>query len=103
MNNSLYAVGISLLLSAACAHADETAIAIQSFQFSPAVITVPAGTTVTWVNHDETAHSVAEKSKAFRSGGLDTNDRYSFTFSKPGTYVYYCTLHPQMTGTIHVR
>jgi plastocyanin len=96
-------VSLLLLLVACSARSEETTISIKGFQFVPEEITVPAGSTVTWVNHDDTAHSIADKDKALRSGGLDTDDRYSFSFPKAGTYTYYCTLHPQMTGTIHVQ
>lgn len=96
-------LGLLLFLCPLIARADQAEIAIRGFQFSPAEITVPAGTTVTWVNRDDAPHSVADQAGRFRSGGLDTDDIYSFTLSKAGTYTYYCTLHPQMTGTIHVR
>jgi plastocyanin len=80
-------------------------IAIDNYSFSPGAITVPVGTTVTWVNHDETPHTVAagDNPRSFRSEGLDTDDKFSFTFTKPGTYDYLCTVHPYMTGRIVVR
>ena len=65
----------------------------------------PAGTTVTWINHDETPHTVvaAGDPRAFRSGGLDTDDKFSVTFTKPGIYSYLCTVHPYMTGKVVVK
>jgi len=78
-------------------------INIFNYKFDPETATVPAGTTVTWTNKDEIPHTVASSDKGFKgSSGLDTGDSYSYTFDKPGTYKYYCTLHPFMTGTIVV-
>ena len=92
----------SLLLHAADAPAAaESQIVIKNFMFAPASLTVKAGSTVTWVNQDGEPHTVA--SGLFRSGALDTNDKFSFTFDKPGSYTFVCTIHPQMTGTIIVQ
>ena len=79
------ALCLGLWLLSATSQADDKQIIIQKFLFSPDDLTVRAGTKVTWVNHDETVHSVAEKNKTFHSGGLDTNDSYSFTLTTPGT------------------
>lgn len=84
------------------AFAATVAVKISDFAFDPPVLTVAPGTTVTWTNEDETPHSVVQDDKAFRSGALDTDDSYSFTFAAPGVYRYYCSLHPHMTGTITV-
>ena len=62
-----------------------------------------AGTTVTWDNEDDIPHTVASSSKLFRSKVLDTDDKFSFTFTTPGVYEYFCSLHPHMTGTIVVE
>jgi plastocyanin len=104
------AMGISLTLSTATAMAQQVAaapaeIVIDKFKFGPMSLTVPLGTTVTWVNKDKTAHSVisGEGPVSFKSAGLDTDDKYEFSFTKPGTYKYRCSLHPQMTGTIVVQ
>jgi plastocyanin len=78
------------------------AITIDNFTFGPANLTVPAGTTVTWTNHDDIPHSVVATGKAFRSAALDTNDSYSFTFKTAGTFTYFCGLHPYMTGKVIV-
>jgi plastocyanin len=77
-------------------------IKIANFDFGPNTITVPAGTSVTWTNNDDDAHSVVADNKAFRSAPLDTGDSYSFTFATPGTYGYHCGLHPQMHGKVVV-
>ena len=80
-----------------------TEVKIADLAFSPLELTVPVGTTVTWVNKDDLPHSVVDKSKAFRSKVFDTNGSFSFTFANAGTYDYICGLHPQMTGKIIVR
>jgi len=83
--------------------ANAVQINIFNYKFDPETATVPAGTTVTWTNKDEIPHTVASSDKGFKgSSGLDTGDSYSYTFDKPGTYKYYCTLHPFMTATIVV-
>lgn len=78
-------------------------VTIRDFQFEPMALTVPVGTRVQWTNQDEEAHTVVSDSGQFRSPALDTNDRFSFTFDKPGTYHFACSLHPQMVGTITVK
>ena len=83
--------------------AADTEVRIDNFTFNPKQITVKAGDTVTWVNHDDIPHTVASKIQAFRSKALDTDDKFSFTFATPGTYPYFCALHPVMTGTIVVE
>jgi plastocyanin len=85
------------------AAASPTVVDIRNFQFQPATLTVAAGTTVMWKNDDGSAHSVAAQDGSFRSDPLDTKDSYSFTFGKPGTYVYGCTFHPMMLGKIVVE
>jgi plastocyanin len=86
---------------AAPARVDE-AVTIDNFTFTPQRITVKAGTTVTWTNRDDIPHTVASAAKAFRSKALDTDDKFSFTFTTAGVYEYFCSLHPHMTGTIVV-
>jgi plastocyanin len=81
-----------------------SAVSIHNFTFTPQTVTVKAGTTVTWTNKDDIPHGIAATNNAFkRSQALDTDDHYSFTFTTPGTYQYFCYLHPQMTGTIVVQ
>ncbi|MEV5085087.1 cupredoxin family copper-binding protein [Streptomyces sp. NPDC056159] len=81
------------------------AVTIKNFAFSPAKLTVKAGTKVTWTNTDQDTHTVTSKKGSggpLKSGGLTTNATYSYTFTKPGTYAYYCTIHPFMTATVEV-
>ena len=79
-------------------------VGIDNFTFNPQKLTVKAGTTVTWTNRDDIPHGIAATSNSFaRSGALDTEDHYSFTFTTPGTYQYFCYIHPHMTGTIVVE
>lgn len=77
-------------------------ITIDNFTFGPANLTVPAGTTVTWTNHDDIPHSVVATDKTFRSAALDTNESFTFTFRAAGTFAYFCGLHPHMTGKVTV-
>jgi len=78
-------------------------ITIDNFSFSPAELKVPVGTTVTWTNRDDIPHTVVNTDKAFKSKVLDTEEKYSFTFSAAGTYPYFCSIHPKMTGKIIVQ
>ena len=80
-------------------------VKIDNFSFSPAVLTVPAGTTVTWTNRDDIPHTVvsSDDPKAFKSKVLDTDEKFSFTFSKAGSYPYFCSVHPKMVGKVVVQ
>jgi plastocyanin len=78
-------------------------VKIDNFSFGPAAITVPAGTTVTWTNRDDIPHTVVSDDKVFKSKVLDTDEKFSYTFSKPGTYPYFCSVHPKMTGKVIVQ
>ena len=80
-------------------------VKIDNFSFGPATLTVPVGTTVTWTNRDDIPHTVVstDDAKAFKSKVLDTDERFSFTFDKPGTYPYFCSIHPKMTGKVIVQ
>jgi plastocyanin len=78
-------------------------VGIDNFTYTPATLTVTTGTTVTWVNHDDVPHTVTANDKAFASKALDTDDAYSHTFFAPGTYSYFCAVHPHMTGQIIVK
>lgn len=82
---------------------DNSQITIQDFSFQPMTLTVPAGAKVSWINKDEDPHTVFSTDNAFKSKALDTDDQFSFTFGKPGTYEYFCTVHPKMTGKIIVK
>ena len=86
------------------AQTSSSAVEIHNFTFTPQTLTVKAGTTVTWTNKDDTPHGIASANNAFKkSQALDTDDSYSFTFATPGTYQYFCYIHPHMTGTIVVE
>ncbi len=78
-------------------------IEITKHKFSRPTLTVPAGTTVTWLNRDEDLHTVVSTTLAFKSAGLETDEAYSYKFAKPGVYEYFCTLHPLMTGKVIVK
>ena len=79
-------------------------VKVDNFSFAPASLTVPAGTTVTWTNQDDVPHTIVDsEGKQFKSSVLDTDQKFSYTFSKPGTYTYYCSVHPKMTGKIVVQ
>jgi plastocyanin len=78
-------------------------VKIDNFSFGPAQLTVPVGTTVTWTNRDDIPHTVVSDDKRFKSKALDTDEKFSYTFAKPGTYPYFCSLHPKMTGKIVVQ
>jgi amicyanin len=83
--------------------AGQNAVSIDNFSFSPATVTVAAGTTVTWTNHDDLPHNIVEQNRKFKSKALDTDDAFSYTFTEPGTYEYFCGLHPKMVGKIVVE
>ncbi len=87
----------------ASARAADTEVQIDNFTFTPQRITVKAGTTVTWTNDDDIPHTVASSTKLFKSKALDTDDKFSFTFTTSGAYEYFCSLHPHMTGVIVVE
>jgi plastocyanin len=78
-------------------------ISIQNMNFSPASLTVPAGSTVTWTNNDGFAHTVTSKTNAFDSGSIANGKTFSFTFSTAGKYDYYCSIHTSMTGLVVVQ
>lgn len=78
-------------------------VKIDNFTFAPDTITVAPGTTVTWINGDDIPHTVTEKNREFKSQALDTDDKFSHTFSTPGEVDYFCSLHPHMTGRIIVE
>ena len=98
---------IGAMVAVATVAAEETkapnTITIDNFTFTPKELTVAVGTTVTWANHDDIPHNVVSDDKSFKSKALDTDDNFSFTFTKPGTYSYFCSIHPKMTGKIVVQ
>ena len=80
-------------------------VTIDNFSFAPATLTVSPGTTVAWTNRDDIPHTVVstDDPKAFKSKVLDTDEKFSFTFTKPGTFSYFCSVHRKMTVTVIVR
>jgi plastocyanin len=100
-----FAMGAALacVVAPLAAQNNTVAVTIDNFVFEPARLTVKAGTTVTWTNRDDIPHTVASKDRLFKSKAMDTDDAYSFTFSTPGEFAYFCSLHPHMTGTIVVE
>jgi plastocyanin len=118
MRRSVCVIGLSLAAFAATllvggsqdftAHAQQAQastvqVTIDNFSFGPTTITVPVGTTVIWTNRDDIPHTVVSDDKVFKSKVLDTDDKFSFTFTKAGTYPYFCSVHPKMTGKVVVQ
>jgi len=98
------AIGVvTLLIGAYALAAPPPTIEIKEFKYGPSMLTVPVGTTVTWVNHDEEPHTVTSGTGDFRSAGLVKDDTFARTFTKPGTYQYFCSIHPYMKGTLVVK
>jgi len=99
-------VGSVLAASVLFARAEGTpnTVTIDNFSFTPAAVSVKPGTTVTWTNKDDIPHGIGATNNVFpKSKALDTDDSYSFTFTTPGTYQYFCYLHPKMVGSIVVE
>lgn len=99
-------LGLAALGLAASARVPSRTIEIKiaNFTFQPAAVTIAPGTKVIWVNQDDIPHTVVSSDgKAIRSSALDTGDRYEFTFSQPGNYSYYCSVHPRMVGKVIVK
>jgi plastocyanin len=102
---------IALLLAGspgAIANGDQPApaaaeVKIDNFSFGPVALTVAAGTTVTWTNRDDIPHTVVSTDGAFKSKVLDTDEKFSYKFAKAGTFAYFCSIHPKMTGKVVVR
>jgi plastocyanin len=97
------AVGQRNFLAGAQQKAETTEVKIDNFSFGPGTLTVPVGTTVTWTNRDDIPHTVVSTDGAFKSKVLDTDEKFSFTFGKAGTFPYFCSIHPKMTGKVIVQ
>jgi plastocyanin len=81
----------------------QNTIEIKDFAFNPQTITVKSGQTITWINRDEEPHTVVSVEKQFKkSSALDTDQSFTITAGAPGSYTYFCSVHPKMTGTIVV-
>lgn len=97
---ALFALGPTLVR----AEPPPVTVKIDNFAFAPQVVTVAPGSTVTWINEDDAPHTVvADDGKSFRSKVLDTGDSFSFTFTTEGTWGYFCSVHPHMTGKVVVK
>ena len=96
------AVVAAILLPATTARADDMEVHIDNFVFQPAELKIKLGTTVTWINRDDIPHTVVQTEKRFRSPVLDTDQQFSHRFTEPGSYPYFCSLHPKMTGKLIV-
>lgn len=96
------AIGAGTATRSVAADSGAAQVNIDNFSFSPATVKVRAGTTVTWTNRDDIPHTVVANDKSFKSKVLDTGETFSFTPTKPGTYPYFCSVHPKMTGTLIV-
>jgi|SRR5947207_2977536 len=97
------AVGAANKAVSAGETASSTEIKIDNFTFAPETLTVKAGTQITWTNHDDIPHTVVSDDKAFKSKALDTDEKFSFTPTRPGTYAYFCSIHPKMTAKLVVQ
>jgi plastocyanin len=102
---ALIVAGLALaaLTAAHTSASSAVAIGIQEFTFAPRVLTVPVGTTVTWTNHDEEPHTITSATRAFSSAGLSNEETFAQTFTHPGTYEYFCALHPHMKAVVIVK
>ena len=101
---ALAVTSLALTFATATARAAPTVeVDITKFAFAPKEVTVAPGTRVVWTNHDEAPHTIAAGDRSFSSKGLDTGDAYDHTFAAEGDYAYLCTVHPFMTGVVHVR
>ena len=78
-------------------------VKIDNFSFGPQTVTIPVGATVTWTNRDDIPHTSVSTDGVFKSKVMDTNETFSYTFAKAGTYPYYCSIHPKMTGQVVVK
>jgi len=95
-------IGTAAPAASAASAAAVSTIRIDNFVFGPRALTVPVGTTVTWINRDDIPHTVVASDKSFKSKVMDTDERFSFTFTRPGEYGYFCSLHPHMVGKVIV-
>ena len=104
----LLAVGVILVARPSKARGDDTKpapteVRVDNFTFAPDTLNVSTNGTVTWINKDDIPHVIASNDGLFKSKALDTDDKFSYTFTKAGTYTYYCSIHPKMVGKIVVH
>jgi len=91
------------ILATAAGPAPTAEVRIAKFEYGPKEITIAPGTKVVWTNADETPHTVSSNDRSFASKGLDTDDKFEHVFSQEGDFGYICTVHPFMTGVVHVH
>ncbi len=113
MRNSKWVIGLAASVAIACAAlfvpgetsgaVPDANVKIDNFSFTPATLTVKVGTQITWTNGDDIPHTVVSDEQAFKSKVLDTDEKFSFTASKAGTYSYFCSIHPKMRGKLVVE
>ena len=108
MKRVLFSALLAMLMSVPASAADASnpntnTVNIDNFSFTPMTLEVPRGATVTWVNKDDIPHVVASTENKFKSRAIDTDGSFTFTFTEPGTYEYFCSVHPKMTGRIVVK
>jgi Icc protein len=96
-------IGQRSVLASAQQKTETTEVKIDNFSFGPGTLTVSVGSTVTWTNRDDIPHTVVSTDGVFKSKVLDTDEKFSYTFSKTGTYPYFCSIHPKMTGKVIVQ
>jgi plastocyanin len=96
-------VGAHRTMAARPVDSSNVEVKIDNFSFAPTALTVRVGTQITWTNRDDIPHTVVEDNKTFKSKVLDTDEKFSFTASRPGTYNYYCSIHPKMTAKLVVE
>ena len=94
---------VSPLVTAGAQQPAVVEVKIDNFSFGPQAQSVAVGTTVSWTNRDDIPHTVVSTDGVFKSKVLDTDEKFSYTFAKAGTFSYYCSIHPKMTGKIVVQ
>jgi plastocyanin len=99
----ILAAGIYKIISQRPVNASTVEVKIDNFSFAPTTLVVRKGTQITWTNRDDIPHTVVENDKLFKSRVLDTDEKFTFTPTRPGTYKYFCSIHPKMTAEIVVR
>ena len=96
-------VAAALMGASVAVKAADMPVSIDNFVFTPAETQVSVGTTVVWTNNDDIPHTVVDADHKWKSSALDTGDKFSHTFTEPGTFEYFCSLHPHMTAKIIVK
>ena len=97
------ALAMPAVFATAAGPAPTAEVKIAKFEYGPKEITIAPGTKVVWTNADETPHTVTSNDRSFASKGLDTDDKFEHVFSQEGDFGYICTVHPFMTGVVHVH